>query len=67
VQAWLDRHGPYDAIVDGANVGLYNSNFGKGGFNFYQVNFSLDSRECSLFGTFKVITLCFMLSIVMIL
>ncbi|KAG0632419.1 hypothetical protein M758_1G327100 [Ceratodon purpureus] len=38
-QAWLDRHGPFDAIVDGANVGLYNSNSpGGGGFNFYQLN-----------------------------
>lgn len=25
-------------IVDGANVGLFNQNFGEGGFNFYQVH-----------------------------
>ncbi|KAH8934065.1 hypothetical protein BDL97_18G064700 [Sphagnum fallax] len=37
-QAWLDRHGPFDAIVDAANVGLYNQNFGDGGFNFFQLN-----------------------------
>nr|PNR46869.1 hypothetical protein PHYPA_013989 [Physcomitrium patens]BAN18185.1 pentatricopeptide repeat protein [Physcomitrium patens] len=37
-QGWLDRHGPFDAIVDGANVGLYNSNTPNGGFNFYQLN-----------------------------
>ena len=37
MQAWLDEHGPFDAIVDGANIGLYNQNFGEGGFNFFQV------------------------------
>ncbi|CAN5963673.1 unnamed protein product [Sphagnum jensenii] len=37
-EAWLDRHGPFDAIVDAANVGLYNQNFGDGGFNFFQLN-----------------------------
>jgi len=37
MQAWLDRHGPFDVIVDGANVGLYNQNFSDGGFSFFQV------------------------------
>lgn len=37
MQAWLDRHGPFDVIVDGANIGLYNQNFSDGGFNFFQV------------------------------
>ncbi|CAK9270840.1 unnamed protein product [Sphagnum jensenii] len=37
-QAWLDQHGPFDAIVDAANVALHNQNFGDGGFNFYQLN-----------------------------
>nr|BAP69208.1 pentatricopeptide repeat protein [Physcomitrium patens] len=37
-QAWLNRHGPFDAIVDGANVGLFNQNFVDGGFNFHQLN-----------------------------
>ncbi|KAL3685698.1 hypothetical protein R1sor_003720 [Riccia sorocarpa] len=37
-QEWLDRHGPFDAIVDGANIGLYNQNFAQGGFNFHQLN-----------------------------
>lgn len=28
VQEWLQRHGPFDAVVDGANVGLaYQRNF----------------------------------------
>lgn len=37
-QGWLDRHGPFDVIVDGANVGLFDQNFGEGGFNFHQLN-----------------------------
>lgn len=37
MQEWLDQYGPFDAIVDGANIGLYNQNFGDGGFNFFQV------------------------------
>jgi len=24
LQKWLERHGPFDAVVDGANVGLSN-------------------------------------------
>jgi proteinaceous RNase P len=54
-QACLDRHGPFDAIVDAANVGLYNQNFGDGGFNFFQVNLCLPYfHACSLL-QFKII------------
>ncbi|TVU16729.1 hypothetical protein EJB05_40306, partial [Eragrostis curvula] len=33
-QRWLRRHGPFDAVIDAANVGLYNSKV----FSFSQVN-----------------------------
>ncbi|KAM0899220.1 hypothetical protein ACQ4PT_021504 [Festuca glaucescens] len=33
-QEWLRRHGPFDAVIDAANVGLYNSK----AFSFSQVN-----------------------------
>ncbi|CAM0149073.1 unnamed protein product [Urochloa decumbens] len=33
-QSWLRRHGPFDAVIDAANVGLYNSK----AFSFSQVN-----------------------------
>ncbi|KAG2613369.1 hypothetical protein PVAP13_4KG351300 [Panicum virgatum] len=33
-QSWLRRHGPFDAVIDAANVGLYNSK----SFSFSQVN-----------------------------
>ncbi|XP_017240728.1 proteinaceous RNase P 1, chloroplastic/mitochondrial [Daucus carota subsp. sativus] len=33
-QEWLQRHGPFDAVVDGANIGLSNQQ----SFNFLQLN-----------------------------
>ncbi|RDY01566.1 Proteinaceous RNase P 1, chloroplastic/mitochondrial, partial [Mucuna pruriens] len=33
-QKWLERHGPFDAVVDGANVGLANGH----NFSFSQLN-----------------------------
>lgn len=37
-------------IVDGANVGLFNQNFGEGGFNFYQVFVSYSMNDNKMFG-----------------
>ncbi|XP_024526419.1 proteinaceous RNase P 1, chloroplastic/mitochondrial [Selaginella moellendorffii] len=37
-QEWMAEHGPFDAIVDGANVALFNQNFSAGGFSFSQLN-----------------------------
>ncbi|KAM1170428.1 hypothetical protein ACFX2G_021300 [Malus domestica] len=33
-QEWLQRHGPFDAVVDGANVGLVNQH----NFSFFQLD-----------------------------
>ncbi|KAL9423233.1 hypothetical protein AB3S75_035343 [Citrus x aurantiifolia] len=33
-QEWLGRHAPFDAVIDGANVGLVNQH----NFSFYQLN-----------------------------
>ncbi|CAA6668435.1 unnamed protein product [Spirodela intermedia] len=33
-QEWLDRNGPFDAVIDGANVGLANQHH----FSFFQLN-----------------------------
>lgn len=33
LQAWLDRYGPFDAVIDGANIGLNN----QYKFSFFQV------------------------------
>ena len=34
---WLGRHGPFGAVVDGANVALYGQNFEAGGFTLEQI------------------------------
>ncbi|XP_010516492.1 PREDICTED: proteinaceous RNase P 2 [Camelina sativa] len=36
-QGWLEKHGDYEAIVDGANIGLYQQNFADGGFSLPQL------------------------------
>lgn len=36
-QNWLEKHGDYEAIVDGANIGLYQQNFADGGFSLSQL------------------------------
>ncbi|PRQ32222.1 putative ribonuclease P [Rosa chinensis] len=37
-QDWLDKHADYEAIVDGANIGLYQQNFAEGGFSLPQLD-----------------------------
>ncbi|KAM0996827.1 hypothetical protein ACFX2I_006740 [Malus domestica] len=37
-QDWLDKHAEYEAIVDGANIGLYQQNFADGGFSLTQLD-----------------------------
>ncbi|XP_021722087.1 proteinaceous RNase P 2-like isoform X3 [Chenopodium quinoa] len=34
---WIDSHSVYEAIVDGANIGLYQQNFSEGGFSITQL------------------------------
>jgi hypothetical protein len=34
IQEWLQKYGPFDAVVDGANVGLVSMH----SFSFYQVS-----------------------------
>jgi hypothetical protein len=44
---WLDqRQGKtFTAIVDGANVGYYMQSFDRGRFNYYQIQFMVDTLE----------------------
>ncbi|XP_073008074.1 proteinaceous RNase P 2 isoform X1 [Typha latifolia] len=37
-QEWLEMHSEYEAIIDGANVGLYQQNFASGGFSLSQLD-----------------------------
>lgn len=50
---WLDEHNDYEAIVDGANIGLYQQNFAEGGFSVSQVVYiQLLFDTCYVFVTF---------------
>ncbi|KAJ8617482.1 hypothetical protein MRB53_013668 [Persea americana] len=35
---WLDNHGEFEAVVDGANIGFYQQNFADGGFSLSQLD-----------------------------
>ncbi|XP_075633056.1 proteinaceous RNase P 2-like [Castanea sativa] len=37
-QDWLEKHGDFEFIVDGANIGLYQQNFADGGFSVSQLD-----------------------------
>ncbi|KAE8687231.1 Proteinaceous RNase P 2 [Hibiscus syriacus] len=37
-QDWLEKNANYEAIVDGANIGLYQQNFADGGFSVIQLD-----------------------------
>ncbi|XP_062232135.1 proteinaceous RNase P 2-like [Phragmites australis] len=37
-QEWLEAHKEYEAIVDGANIALYQQNFAEGGFSLTQLD-----------------------------
>jgi pentatricopeptide repeat protein len=37
-QAWLKAHGPFTAVVDGANVGFFHQNFAGGGLMYSQID-----------------------------
>lgn len=39
IKDWIEECSEYEAIVDGANVGLYQQNFAEGGFSIPQVVF----------------------------
>ncbi|CAN4098980.1 unnamed protein product [Withania somnifera] len=36
-QVWLENHSDYDAVVDAANIGLFQQNFAEGGFSIMQL------------------------------
>ncbi|XVF46888.1 hypothetical protein PTKIN_Ptkin03bG0064300 [Pterospermum kingtungense] len=37
-QDWLEENADFEAIVDGANIGLYQQNFAEGGFSLLQLD-----------------------------
>lgn len=48
-QEWLELHNDCDAIIDGANIGLYQQNFADSGFNLPQVE-AVVNELCKMSG-----------------
>ncbi|ETV85190.1 hypothetical protein H257_03015 [Aphanomyces astaci] len=44
-KTWLDEHGPFDVIIDAANVGYFNQNFEGGGFSYPQIQTVLKAYQ----------------------
>ncbi|KAJ0398219.1 hypothetical protein P43SY_006351 [Pythium insidiosum] len=42
---WLTTKGPFDIIIDAANVGYFNRNFDGGGFSYRQIQLMLEHYE----------------------
>ncbi|KAG6591020.1 putative membrane protein, predicted efflux pump [Phytophthora cinnamomi] len=42
---WLEQHGPFDVVIDAANVGYCNQNFEGGGFNYRQIELMVRHYE----------------------
>ncbi|KAF0698207.1 Aste57867_11192 [Aphanomyces stellatus] len=42
---WLEAHGPFDVLIDAANVGYFAQNFEGGGFNYKQIETVLKAYE----------------------
>ncbi|TMW64794.1 hypothetical protein Poli38472_008961 [Pythium oligandrum] len=36
-KAWLDEHGPFEILIDAANVGYFAQNYSGGGFSYKQI------------------------------
>ncbi|RLN87337.1 hypothetical protein BBJ28_00016624 [Nothophytophthora sp. Chile5] len=42
---WLEASGPFDVVVDAANVGYFNQNFDGGGFSYEQIASMVEHYE----------------------
>ncbi|ETP37112.1 hypothetical protein F442_15053 [Phytophthora nicotianae P10297] len=42
---WLEEFGPFDVVIDAANVGYCNQNFDGGGFNYAQIELMVQHYE----------------------
>ncbi|TDH68893.1 hypothetical protein CCR75_003739 [Bremia lactucae] len=42
---WLKEFGPFDVVIDAANVGYCNQNFDGGGFDYAQINLMVQHYE----------------------
>lgn len=42
-RSWLDKHGPFDITIDGANLAFYGENYAQGGFKCWKVKVAYDT------------------------
>lgn len=56
-QEWLDNHTSYEAVIDGANVALYQQNFADGGFNLSQLHAVVEELRQRSLGNWPLIIL----------
>ncbi len=43
---WHERNGPFDVLMDGANIALYGQNWEGGGFSMHQVH-AVYNKACT--------------------
>ncbi|KAK3163113.1 hypothetical protein QOZ80_1BG0097820 [Eleusine coracana subsp. coracana] len=56
-QDWLELHKEYQAIVDGANIALYQQNFAEGGFSLTQLDAVIAELRARYSGKWPLIIL----------
>ncbi|OQR90317.1 hypothetical protein THRCLA_09375 [Thraustotheca clavata] len=44
-KSWIDENGPYDVLLDAANIGYFNQNYEGGGFNYKQIQRVLQAYQ----------------------
>ncbi|KDD72506.1 hypothetical protein H632_c3258p0, partial [Helicosporidium sp. ATCC 50920] len=54
-QKWLQQHGPFPIVVDGANVAFFGQNYDEGGFNFAQIKAMVKLLQ-ETYPSYKVLT-----------
>jgi hypothetical protein len=42
---WLDKHGPFDLTLDGANLAFWGENYAEGGFKSWKVRVAYDHMQ----------------------
>jgi hypothetical protein len=44
-RAWLDKHGPFDLTLDGANLAFFGENYAEGGFKPWKIKVAYDHMQ----------------------
>jgi hypothetical protein len=44
-RGWLDKHGPFDLTLDGANLAFWGENYSQGGFKAWKIRVAFDHMQ----------------------